>query len=88
MAAAGSGAWVMGRPTTRKLAPATRAAAGVAMRFWSATSLPAGRMPGMTRVAAGKRERRAAASSALATKPLMPAAEAVSARRRTWLSDE
>src|SRR6266536_400407 len=47
-AASGSGAAVSGRPTTSTSAPARRAAAGVATRFWSKLSLAAGRVPGTT----------------------------------------
>ena len=47
--AAGSEASVMGRPTTMWLAPAAMAWAGVTTRTWSATLLPAGRTPGVTR---------------------------------------
>src|SRR5690606_34888045 len=42
-AAAGSGAAVMGRPTTRCEAPAASAWAGVITRFWSPRAPPAGR---------------------------------------------
>ena len=42
-AATGSSAPVMGRPMTSLEAPEATAAAGVAMRFWSPTSAPAGR---------------------------------------------
>ena len=84
--AAGSGAWVMGRPTTRKLAPAAMAEAGVATRFWSPTAAPAGRMPGMTRVASGNEARVEVISSALQTKPRMPEFQAVEASRATWVA--
>jgi hypothetical protein len=39
---------VIGRPITSMDAPAASASAGVMTRFWSPTSLPAGRMPGTT----------------------------------------
>src|SRR5690606_25881877 len=47
-AAAGSAASMIGRATTRWVAPAARAAAGLMTRFWSPAALPAGRMPGVT----------------------------------------
>ena len=48
-AAAGSGAPVIGRPTTRRSAPARIASPGVATRLWSPAASPRGRTPGTTR---------------------------------------
>ena len=45
-AAAGSTAFVIGRPTTRKSAPRRIASAGVTTRFWSPTAAPGIRTPG------------------------------------------
>ena len=47
-AADGSSACVIGRPTTKQLAPEVIAIAGVTTRFWSPCAAPAGRMPGTT----------------------------------------
>ena len=48
-AAAGSLAPVIGRPMTSIDAPSSNAWRGVTTRFWSDTSAPAGRTPGMTK---------------------------------------
>ena len=84
-AARGSGAATIGRATTRWSAPAARAAAGVAMRFWSPGAAPAGRMPGVTMSlpAASGRARRRAASRGEAMTPSAPAAKARRARSST-----
>src|SRR5215510_999935 len=63
----------IGRPTTRKSAPAAIACAGVAIRFWSPRAASAGRMPGVTRIMSGPtRARSAAASSGEQTRPSTP----------------
>ena len=62
-AATGSSAPVIGRPMTSLDAPASIAAAGVAMRYWSPTSAPAGRTPGVTMRASGPRSARISAAS-------------------------
>src|ERR1700733_7437877 len=82
-AAFGSGAAVMGRPITSMLAPAASANCGVAMRFWSPASEPAGRMPGVTSNALGTALRNAAASAGEQTIPSMPHSAARRASRRT-----
>src|SRR5262245_41991119 len=88
-ARAGSGAAVMGRPTTRKCAPARDAAAGVAMRDWSSAALPAGLTPGVAMIHRGPRLRRMAATSwGDATFPSRPASRARAHRCSTWPSTE
>ena len=84
-AAAGSGAAMTGRPTTMKSAPAARAAAGVAVRFWSSGVAPSGRTPGVTMSLsrAPGRARRRAASIGEAMTPSAPAANARAARSST-----
>src|SRR5690606_19854009 len=82
-AAPGSSAPVIGRPTTRMLAPALMASRGVITRFWSPTALPAGRMPGTTRNPSGHAARIAATSCAEQTMPSSPAPSASAASLRT-----
>src|SRR5580704_6342032 len=87
-AARGSGAAVMGRPTTRKSAPALMASVGVAVRAWSSdfegelpdfvaapdSGFAAGRTPGVTiRKSRPQALRMARASCTLATTPSTPA---------------
>ena len=62
---------------TRWLAPPLKALAGVATRFWSPMSAPAGRTPGVTtRKLSGTFARMAAASRGEDTTPSMPAFKA------------
>ena len=72
----------MGRPTTRKSAPARRASQGVMVRRWSSGGDPGKRMPGVTTVKAGPQAARMAATSwGDATTPSSPAAFACAASR-------
>src|SRR3984957_7889271 len=89
VAARGSGAAVMGRPTTRKSAPALMASVGVAVRAWSSvfaagldfaepvallSDFISGRTPGVTmRKSRPQALRMARASWTLATTPSTPA---------------
>src|ERR1700722_15725167 len=88
VAARGSAAAVMGRPTTRKSAPALMASVGVAGRVWSSdfegelpdfvaapdSGFAAGRTPGVTiRKSRPQALRMARASCTLATTPSAPA---------------
>ena len=83
-AVTGSGACVMGRPTTRQVAPDLMAAAGVTTRFWSPTSAPAGRMPGTHSTKEGPQAARIGSISfAEQTTPSMPQDWARRARRTT-----
>ena len=83
----GSAAWVIGRPTTRLLAPALTASAGVSTRFWSPTCEPAGRILGTTsRKSAPHAARIGAISRAEHTTPSMPHSCASFARRTTCSS--
>src|SRR6266851_303458 len=83
-AARGSPAAVIGRPTTRKSAPAATAAAGVATRDWSPASPPSGRMPGHTSTMSGPTSARTDATSrGEHTRAWAPAATARHARRST-----
>ena len=71
--ARGSAAAVTGRPTTRWLAPACSAEAGVAARAWSSSETPDGRTPGVTTRKSGPPMARArAASCGLAITPSQP----------------
>jgi len=72
----GSFAAMIGRPTTRKLAPAATALAAVAVRAWSSAPSAAlvGLMPGVTTVKSGPHAARIAPTSkGEATTPSMPA---------------
>src|SRR5215468_655209 len=83
-AAPGSGALVMGRPMTRRSAPARSASSGVAVRAWSCAAAPAGRTPGVIRVTSGPTSARTAATSlGEQTSPRAPADTASTASRRT-----
>src|SRR5262245_13416665 len=85
-AATGLSARVMGRPTTRRSAPAAMASWGVATRPWSSAGAPSGRMPGVARRARGARVRTVAMSRAAQTKPVHPPSRPVVTRWwSTWV---
>src|SRR3984957_4092700 len=81
--AAGSGASVIGRPTTMWLAPEVIAWAGVTTRTWSATFPPAGRAAGVTTAKSPPNsERTRGASWPAATAPVQRFAGTTVARRK------
>src|SRR5579862_546927 len=83
-AAPGSGARVIGRPITRRSAPASMASSGVATRAWSWASVPAGRTPGVMSVTPWPTsDRTAATSRGEQTSPCAPASTESTASRRT-----
>src|SRR5690606_36048412 len=80
-AAAGSAASMIGRATTRWVAPAAMAWAGPITRFWSPAAVPAGRIPRVTIAILGPMMvRTISASCGEATMPPMPASRACCAR--------
>src|SRR6266853_6723233 len=84
-ALAGSGAWVIGRPTTMWVAPLVIAWAGVATRCWSLLSAPAGRTPGVTMAKPSPRDFLTIRDSrGEVTIPWQPALCARAAIRKTW----
>ena len=77
-----SGDAMIGRDTTRWLAPLRMASPGDTTRFWSSGTAPAGRIPGVTTKRSAPTARRTeAASAAEHTTPPMPEARAWPARR-------
>ena len=75
---------VIGRPITNKLAPSESACSGVAIRFWSPASDPAGRTPGVIKTVSGPTSARTAATSwGEQTIARAPAATDCEARRLT-----
>ncbi len=88
IARAGSAVSVIGRPMTSTEAPPSIAWRGVTTRFWSAASVPAGRMPGTTKKPSGQDVFARATSAPEQTMPSIPLSRASSLRRTTCTSGE